>query len=45
MLVGLSALSFSCLSKQGTYRIASWRGIEVAVKTLADDVVMDEEKV
>ncbi|KNA16610.1 hypothetical protein SOVF_087760 [Spinacia oleracea] len=30
---------------KGTYRIASWRGIEVAVKTLADDVVMDEEKV
>ncbi|XP_021766374.1 serine/threonine-protein kinase HT1-like isoform X1 [Chenopodium quinoa] len=30
---------------KGTYRIALWRGIEVAVKTLGIDVVMDEEKV
>ncbi|KAL2938522.1 Integrin-linked protein kinase 1 [Bienertia sinuspersici] len=30
---------------KGTYRIAIWRGIEVAVKTLGDDVAMDEEKV
>lgn len=30
---------------KGTYRIASWRGIKVAVKTLGDDVVMDDEKV
>lgn len=30
---------------KGTYRIASWRGTEVAVKTLGDDVALDEEKV
>lgn len=30
---------------KGTYRIASWRGIQVAVKILGDDVIMDEERV
>ncbi|XP_057526085.1 integrin-linked protein kinase 1-like isoform X2 [Amaranthus tricolor] len=30
---------------KGTFRMASWRGIDVAVKTLGDDVLLDEEKV
>ncbi|KAF8413656.1 hypothetical protein HHK36_001648 [Tetracentron sinense] len=30
---------------KGTYRIALWRGIEVAVKKLGEDVVTDEDKV
>ncbi|KMT02281.1 hypothetical protein BVRB_9g205990 [Beta vulgaris subsp. vulgaris] len=30
---------------EGTYRLASWRGIEVVVKTLGTEVVMDEQKV
>ncbi|CAO2814311.1 unnamed protein product [Amaranthus hypochondriacus] len=30
---------------KGTFRMASWHGIDVAVKTLGDDVLLDEEKV
>ncbi|KAJ7963880.1 putative Protein kinase [Quillaja saponaria] len=30
---------------KGTFCIASWRGIQVAVKTLGDEVLNDEEKV
>ncbi|PQQ13740.1 serine/threonine-protein kinase HT1 [Prunus yedoensis var. nudiflora] len=30
---------------KGTYRIASWRGIQVAVKTLGEKVFSDEDKV
>ncbi|KAJ9135967.1 hypothetical protein P3X46_033085 [Hevea brasiliensis] len=30
---------------KGTFRIASWRGIQVAVKRLGEDVISDEEKV
>lgn len=30
---------------QGTFRIATWRGIQVAVKTLGDEVFANEEKV
>lgn len=30
---------------KGTYRIASWRGIQVAVKRLGDEVIIDEDKV
>ncbi|XP_010529228.1 PREDICTED: serine/threonine-protein kinase STY8 [Tarenaya hassleriana] len=30
---------------KGTYRIAKWRGIQVAVKKLEDEVLSDEEKV
>ncbi|GLT80162.1 hypothetical protein SLA2020_516160 [Shorea laevis] len=30
---------------KGTFRMASWRGIEVAVKTLGDEVISDEDKV
>ncbi|GLU13870.1 hypothetical protein SLE2022_304800 [Rubroshorea leprosula] len=30
---------------KGTFRMASWRGIEVAVKTLGDEVISDENKV
>ncbi|RXH67679.1 hypothetical protein DVH24_027826 [Malus domestica] len=30
---------------KGTYRIASWRGIQVAVKTLGEKVFADEDKV
>lgn len=30
---------------QGTFRIASWRGIQVAVKTLGEEVFTDEDKV
>lgn len=30
---------------KGTYCVASWRGIQVAVKILRDDVIMDEERV
>ncbi|GAB2242780.1 hypothetical protein Droror1_Dr00019555 [Drosera rotundifolia] len=30
---------------KGTFCVASWRGTEVAVKTLEDDVIMDEDKV
>ncbi|XP_044497127.1 integrin-linked protein kinase 1 isoform X2 [Mangifera indica] len=30
---------------KGTFRIASWRGIQVAVKKLAEDVISDEDKV
>ncbi|KAG8501674.1 hypothetical protein CXB51_003837 [Gossypium anomalum] len=29
----------------GTFRVASWRGIKVAVKTLGEEVFTDEEKV
>ncbi|BBH01025.1 Integrin-linked protein kinase family [Prunus dulcis] len=29
----------------GTYRIASWRGIQVAVKRLGEEVLIDEDKV
>ena len=30
---------------QGTFRIASWRGTRVAVKTLEEEVFADEDKV
>ncbi|KAJ9153249.1 hypothetical protein P3X46_026711 [Hevea brasiliensis] len=30
---------------KGTFRLASWRGIQVAVKRLGEDVISDEEKV
>ncbi|GAA0163693.1 non-receptor serine/threonine protein kinase [Lithospermum erythrorhizon] len=30
---------------KGTFRVASWRGIQVAVKQLAEDFIDDEEKV
>ncbi|MQL99830.1 hypothetical protein Taro_032558, partial [Colocasia esculenta] len=30
---------------KGTFRVASWRGIQVAVKMLGDDVIIDEDKV
>ncbi|KDP21162.1 hypothetical protein JCGZ_21633 [Jatropha curcas] len=30
---------------KGTFRIASWRGIQVAVKKLGEDVISDEDKV
>ncbi|GMN54876.1 hypothetical protein TIFTF001_023999 [Ficus carica] len=30
---------------KGTFRIASWRGIQVAVKTLGEEVFTDEDKV
>lgn len=30
---------------KGTFRIASWRGIQVAVKKLGDEVLIDEDKV
>lgn len=30
---------------QGTFRIASWRGIQVAVKKLGEEVITDEDKV
>ncbi|XP_058095450.1 integrin-linked protein kinase 1-like isoform X2 [Magnolia sinica] len=30
---------------KGTYRIATWQGTQVAVKTLAEDVFSDEDKV
>nr|DAD37690.1 TPA_asm: hypothetical protein HUJ06_008329 [Nelumbo nucifera] len=30
---------------KGTFRIALWRGTQVAVKTLGDDVITDEDKV
>lgn len=30
---------------QGTFHIASWRGIEVAVKKLGEGVIIDEDKV
>nr|KJB75471.1 hypothetical protein B456_012G042800 [Gossypium raimondii] len=30
---------------KGTFRVASWRGIKVAVKTLGEEVFTDEEKV
>ncbi|XP_015876539.3 integrin-linked protein kinase 1 [Ziziphus jujuba] len=30
---------------KGTFRIASWRGTEVAVKKLGDEVLVDEDKV
>ncbi|KDP42670.1 hypothetical protein JCGZ_00174 [Jatropha curcas] len=30
---------------KGTFRIASWRGIQVAVKTLGEEVLTDEDKV
>ncbi|KAI5331854.1 hypothetical protein L3X38_021980 [Prunus dulcis] len=30
---------------KGTYRIASWRGIQVAVKRLGEEVLIDEDKV
>ncbi|KAG1346560.1 integrin-linked protein kinase 1 [Cocos nucifera] len=30
---------------KGTFRIATWRGIQVAVKRLGEDVVTDEDKV
>ncbi|GLT52544.1 hypothetical protein SLA2020_258790 [Shorea laevis] len=30
---------------KGTFRRASWRGIEVAVKTLGDEVISDEDRV
>ncbi|GMH11968.1 hypothetical protein Nepgr_013809 [Nepenthes gracilis] len=30
---------------KGTLRVALWRGIQVAVKTLGDDVIIDEDKV
>lgn len=30
---------------QGTLRRASWRGIQVAVKRLGDEVIGDEDKV
>ncbi|XP_074272434.1 serine/threonine-protein kinase 12-like [Silene latifolia] len=30
---------------KGTYRMALWRGTEVAVKTLGDEVLMDEDRV
>lgn len=30
---------------QGTFCIASWRGIQVAVKKLAEEFFIDEEKV
>ncbi|XP_057441301.1 integrin-linked protein kinase 1 [Lotus japonicus] len=33
-----------CITK-GTYRIALWRGIEVAVKTLGEEVCTDDDKV
>ncbi|RVW21331.1 Integrin-linked protein kinase 1 [Vitis vinifera] len=38
------ALVYKIIS-QGTYRIASWRGIQVAVKRLGDEVIIDEDKV
>lgn len=49
-LLIVSAWAFSILillsyKIQGTFRMASWRGIDVAVKTLGDDVLLDEEKV
>lgn len=34
-----------CGMPQGTFRIASWRGIEVAVKKLGDGLICDEDKV
>lgn len=30
---------------QGTFRMASWRGIQVAVKKLGEEVLVDEDKV
>lgn len=30
---------------QGTFRIATWRGIQVAVKKLGEDLITDEDKV
>ncbi|KAJ0971455.1 hypothetical protein J5N97_019414 [Dioscorea zingiberensis] len=30
---------------KGTFRMATWRGIQVAVKTLSGDVITDEDKV
>lgn len=33
-----------CITK-GTYRLALWRGIQVAVKTLGEEVLTDEDKV
>jgi len=30
---------------QGTFHRASWRGIQVAVKRLGDEVISDEDKV
>lgn len=30
---------------QGTFRMATWRGSQVAVKTLGEDVITDEDKV
>lgn len=30
---------------KGTFRIASWRGTQVAVKKLAEEVITDEDKV
>lgn len=30
---------------QGTFRIASWRGTQVAVKRLGEEVITDEDKV
>lgn len=30
---------------QGTFHIASWRGIQVAVKKLGEEVLVDEDKV
>ncbi|KAJ4845000.1 hypothetical protein Tsubulata_029240 [Turnera subulata] len=34
----------SCITK-GTFRIAMWRGIQVAVKTLGEELFTDEDKV
>lgn len=30
---------------QGTFRIALWRGIQVAIKKLGEEVVSDDDKV
>lgn len=34
-----------CDMFQGTFRVAMWRGTQVAVKRLGDEVLGDEEKV
>lgn len=33
------------ISFQGTFLLATWRGIEVAVKMFGEDVMTDEDKV
>ena len=38
-------LTLVSVSNQGTFHLASWRGIGVAVKKLGEGVIVDEDKV